>query len=419
MAELLLMPEVAAGATSAVLSTWPLPEGSAYKVGDILAIIETDKAVVDVEAETDGILHTHLVTAGTDVNIGVPIALIAAVGESISDPASALNELGYQADSLSSISTGLVQATPVLPEPTTESETTKSERIFASPFARRIARERGIDLSSIVGTGPSGRIRRKDLENSAITVNTVSTSTPPTPQPAVPPVVGTQANASTTIPHTKLRKAIANRLVESKNTVPHFYLRASMNVGRLMEMRTELNQDSDIRISVNDLLIKAIAAAHVRIPELNVIWTSESVIQFNSVDISMAVATETGLVTPTLRGVENMSITQVALRTQDFALRARTGALRQNELEGGSVSISNLGMFGVEDFAAIINPPQASILAVGGISTEPVVLNQELAVGQVLRVTLSVDHRPVDGANAARWLQEFVALIESPSKILA
>lgn len=133
----------------------------------------------------------------------------------------------------------------------------------------------------------------------------------------------------------------------------------------------------------------------------------------------MAVATETGLVTPTLRGVENMSITQVALRTQDFALRARTGALRQNELEGGSVSISNLGMFGVEDFAAIINPPQASILAVGGISTEPVVLNQELAVGQVLRVTLSVDHRPVDGANAARWLQEFVALIESPSKILA
>jgi len=191
-----------------------------------------------------------------------------------------------------------------------------------------------------------------------------------------------------------------------------------MKVDRLMAMRAELNQDAEARISVNDLLIKAIAAAHMRVPELNVIWTTESVVQFATVDISMAVATEQGLVTPTLRSVENLSITQVALATKDFAQRARAGTLRQNELEGGSVSISNLGMFGVEDFAAIINPPQASILAIGGVSTEPVIVNGAIVVGQVMRATLSVDHRPVDGANAARWLQEFVSIIESPSKIL-
>ncbi len=412
MAELLLMPEVAAGATSAVLSAWPMAEGSTYKVGDILAIIETDKAVVDVEAETDGILHTHLVDAGTDVNVGVPIALIAAVGEHITDKVAALRELGYQSD---------LAAPPVQQDEAPISDGSPpsdsapiGERIFASPLARRVARELGVDLSNVVGSGPSGRIRRKDLPSAP------ATPAPATPAPTSSPIPSApQSNTSTHIPHTKLRKAIANRLTGSKTTVPHFYLRASMKVDRLMAMRAELNQDAEVRISVNDLLIKAIAAAHMRIPALNVIWTPESVVQFATVDISMAVATEQGLVTPTLRSVENMSITQVALATKDFAQRARSRSLRQNELEGGSISISNLGMFGVEDFAAIINPPQASILAVGGISAEPVVVNAELAIGQVMRATLSVDHRPVDGANAARWLQEFVTLIESPSKILA
>ncbi len=411
MAELLLMPEVAAGATSAVLSAWPLPEGSSYKVGDILAIIETDKAVVDVEAESDGILHTQLVAAGTDVNIGVPIALIAATGEVISDKEATLKDLGYQGGAQGAPAPA--QASESAPTPVGAEVATPSgngERLFASPLARRIARELGVNLANVVGTGPAGRIRRKDVE------------TTPALTPAATPaatLVAAPAGASTEIPHTKLRRAIAKRLTESKSTVPHFYLRASMNVDRLMAMREELNRDSEIRISVNDLLIKAIAAAHMRVPELNVIWTPDAVVSFASVDISMAVATEQGLVTPTLRSVENMSITQVALATKDFAQRARSGSLRQNELEGGSISISNLGMFGVEDFAAIINPPQASILAVGGISAEPIVVNAELAIGQVMRATLCVDHRPVDGAKGARWLQEFVTLIESPSKILA
>ncbi len=412
MAELLLMPEVAAGATSAVLSAWPMPEGSTYKVGDILAIIETDKAVVDVEAETDGILHTHLVDTGTDVNVGVPIALIAAVGEHITDKVATLRDLGYQSD----LAAPQVQQgeAPISDLPPMPDSATIGERIFASPLARRVARELGVDLSNVVGSGPSGRIRRKDLPSKPATPSPATPAPTSSPIPAAP-----QANTSTHIPHTKLRKAIANRLTESKTTVPHFYLRASMKVDRLMAMREELNRDSEIRISVNDLLIKAIAAAHMRVPELNVIWTPDAVVSFASVDISMAVATEQGLVTPTLRSVENMSITQVALATKDFVQRARSGSLRQNELEGGSISISNLGMFGVEDFAAIINPPQASILAVGGISAQPVVVNAELAIGQVMRATLCVDHRPVDGAKGARWLQEFVTLIESPSKILA
>ena len=414
MAELLLMPEVATGTTSAVLSAWPMPEGSAYKAGDILAILETDKAVVDVEAEADGIMHTHLVSAGTDVNIGVPIALTAAVGEQITDKSAALQELGYQPDPV----THPVELSDVPAATPTPASPSNSGRIFASPLARRVARERDVDLTSVVGTGPSGRIRRKDLELAALTPALSSAFSVPTI--ASTPIAETdQSGTSIQIPHTKLRKVIANRLTESKTTVPHFYLRASMKVDRLMAMRAELNDDSKVRISVNDLLIKAIAATHIRVPELNVIWTPDAVVQFASVDISMAVATDQGLFTPTLRSVENMSITQVALTTKDFAQRARTGSLRQNELEGGSISISNLGMFGVEDFAAIINPPQASILAVGGISTEPVVVNDQLTTGQIMRATLSVDHRPVDGANGARWLQEFVTLIESPSKILA
>ena len=414
MAELLLMPEVATGTTSAVLSAWPMPEGSTFKAGDILAILETDKAVVDVEAEADGIMHTHLVSAGTDVNIGVPIALTAAVGEQITDKSAALQELGYQPDPV----THPVELSDVPAATPTPASPSNSGRIFASPLARRVARERNVDLTSVVGTGPSGRIRRKDLELAALT----PALSPAFSMPAIAstPIAETaQSGTSIQIPHTKLRKVIANRLTESKTTVPHFYLRASMKVDRLMAMRAELNDDSKVRISVNDLLIKAIAATHIRVPELNVIWTPDAVVQFASVDISMAVATDQGLFTPTLRSVENMSITQVALTTKDFAQRARTGSLRQNELEGGSISISNLGMFGVEDFAAIINPPQASILAVGGISTEPVVVNDQLTTGQLMRATLSVDHRPVDGANGARWLQEFVTLIESPSKILA
>jgi pyruvate dehydrogenase E2 component (dihydrolipoamide acetyltransferase) len=215
-----------------------------------------------------------------------------------------------------------------------------------------------------------------------------------------------------------MRNAIAARLTASKQSTPHFYLRATCRVDRLLELRANLNAASPVRISVNDLVIKAAARAHVAVPAMNVMWTPEAVRSFTNVDISVAVATERGLVTPVLRSVEQMSVSALAAQVQDYASRAKNGRLQQDEIEGGTLSITNLGMFGVEEFAAIINPPQAAILAVGAVKEEPVVEDGHLVVGSVMRVTLSVDHRPVDGVQAAEWMRTFVSLIENPVSIL-
>lgn len=211
---------------------------------------------------------------------------------------------------------------------------------------------------------------------------------------------------------------IATRLVESKTTAPHFYLRGSARVDRLMALRAEINEGEELRVSVNDLVIKAVAAAHTRVPAMNVIWTADALRQFSGVDIAVAIATDTGLVTPVLRGVQDLSIRQIAEATKDFATRARSGGLKQNELEGGSTSVTNLGMFGTEDFDAIINPPHSSILAVGAAKKQPVVLGEGIEVGSVMKVSLSVDHRPIDGATAAEWMKEITTLLENPAKIL-
>jgi pyruvate dehydrogenase E2 component (dihydrolipoamide acetyltransferase) len=216
-----------------------------------------------------------------------------------------------------------------------------------------------------------------------------------------------------------MRKAVAARLTESKATAPHFYVRGVARVDRLLEMRAELNDGADVRISVNDLIVKAVAKAHQLVPAMNVIWTGEAIRSFSGVDVSVAVATGSGLVTPVLTGVERRSITDVAAATQDFVARAREGRLQQSELEGGSVTVTNLGMYGVEEFAAILNPPQAAILAVGAAKQEAVVTDGRLEVATVLRVTLSVDHRPVDGATAAQWMSAFVGLLERPVRILS
>ena len=216
-----------------------------------------------------------------------------------------------------------------------------------------------------------------------------------------------------------MRKAVAARLTESKATAPHFYLRGSARVDGLLQVRDELNHGADAKVSVNDLLVKAIAKAHRLVPEMNVVWTGEAIRSFESVDVAVAVATGNGLVTPVVRGVDRMPIGELAAGTRDLATRARDGRLQQAELEGGSITISNLGMYGVEEFAAIINPPQAAILAVGAARQEAVVSDGRLEVATVLRVTLSVDHRPVDGAVAARWMATYVELLEHPVRILS
>ena len=218
---------------------------------------------------------------------------------------------------------------------------------------------------------------------------------------------------------TPMRSAIARRMVQSKQQAPHFYLRATVRADALAALRTEVNEGAATRISFNDLVVKAVAAAHVRVPEMNAVWTDDAVHRYRSVDIAVAVATDRGLMTPVLRDVASLSVTALAERTRDLAARARDGALRQHELEGGTISVTNLGMYDVEEFAAIINPPHAAILAVGAVREEPVVRDGALAVGRVLRLTLSVDHRPVDGVLAAQWLRVLVDLLEHPVRLLA
>jgi pyruvate dehydrogenase E2 component (dihydrolipoamide acetyltransferase) len=294
-------------------------------------------------------------------------------------------------------------------------------RIFATPQARKMAKDKSLDLSSVRGTGPGGRIVRRDLEG---------LSAAPIAGPAAVKVAGespasvvrqpAQAlqDAPTLIPHTGMRKAIARRLTESKSTVPHFYLTADCKVDALLALRAQINAASPVRVSVNDLVVKAISCAFVEVPEANVTWTDEGMLQHSSIDISVAVSTDGGLLTPVLRDVANLSITQVTTQVKDLVAKARDKRLRQDELEGGSFAISNLGMFGTQEFSAILNPPQSGILAVGAASPQPVVIDGALAIAQVMKVTLSADHRAVDGALAATWLAAFVRHIESPIGLL-
>ncbi len=423
MPELLRMPEVAAGAESALLSSWSVDLEEEYAAGRVIAVIETDKAVVDMEAEAPGRILRALVAEGADVAIGDPIAVIAAPGEQVDDIEAAVAALGASSPptppaAQPAAATVAVDAPPASATPSAVMPVSAASggRVFVSPIARKIASEAGVDISAIAGTGPNGRIRRRDVE-AAIATGVTSAPAASAVAPSVP--AEASAAAYEDIPHTRLRKAIASRLTQSVTTAPHFYVKGSARVDRLMAMRAEINAGGDVKVSVNDLLVKAMAKAHTLVPAMNVVWFDDHIRRFSGVDIAVAVATETGLVTPVLRGVDSLSVTEVARQTRDLATRARDGQLRQHELEGGSTSISNLGMFGTEEFTAIINPPHASILSVGAARPEPVVVDGGIVPAQVLRVVLSVDHRPVDGAVAAEWMEAFTALLEAPARILA
>ena len=411
MARVLRMPEVAANATEAVLAEWLVGENAEFAALDTIATVETEKALVDVEAEDAGVVLKTLVPPGALVEVGAPIAVLGAPGEAVADLDAVLTELGV--------------AEPVdhvVPERRSVVELVETPapmqgdngRVFASPLARKLARLAEIPVEAITGTGPRGRILRRDVEAAVAARPSVEPVETPAPtqgaRPSVEPVE---------TPHSRLRRAIASRLVESKQTAPHFYLRATVRADHLVDLRAELNDGAATRISLNDLVVKAVAAAHVRVPEMNVVWTPDAVRSFSTVDVAVAVATDRGLVTPVLRDVTSLTVTAVAARVQDLASRAREGRLKQDELEGGTISVTNLGMYGVEEFAAIINPPHAAILAVGAVREEPVVQDGAVVPGKVLTVTLSVDHRPVDGVVAARWLAAFVDLVEHPTRILA
>jgi pyruvate dehydrogenase E2 component (dihydrolipoamide acetyltransferase) len=427
MAEILRMPEVAANATDAVLATWAVPVGQAFAAGDTIVEVETEKALVDVEAEAAGVMLHHLVAEGTLVDVGSPIALLGAIGEIVEDVDAVLAQLGLGAGSSGGTAGPEPPATAddsatIAPEGATVAPAGQTRR-FSSPFARKLAREAGVDLAELTGTGPAGRIRRKDVEVFLARSGGLAASTglPAAPGPvAAPPVALTAFGAAEYLdePVSRLRKAIATRLTESVQTAPHFYLRGSARVDRLLALRQEINSGGAIKVSVTDLVVKAVACAHVIVPALNVIWTGDAIRHFARVDISLAIATDAGLVTPVVRGVDQLSLRELVAATQDVIARAKARRLQQIELEGGTITVTNLGMFGTEDFSAIINPPQAAILAVGAARPEAVVLDGQIEVATVLRVTLSIDHRPVDGATAAEWLRVFLGLLENPAQIL-
>lgn len=432
MATLIRMPEVAAGATEIVLSKWQVQVGSSVKMGDILAEMETEKAVVDYAAETDGIVYKILVADGSSVEVGSPILILLAPGE---DGSAGDALLGGAAAVAAPVAAPIVTpvaatASPVVFEAPAAAATVAAAamapvisqqdglRKLVSPIVRKIARERGVEISQLAGTGPEGRVVRRDLEK-FLSSGAAATATAGVAFSSSSELAKQDYSSGyVTVPHTGMRRAIARRLTESKTTVPHFYLTADCKVDALLELRKSINETSPIKISVNDIVVKAVGSALMDVPESNVVWSPEAMQRYESADISIAVTTEGGLFTPVIRGVEKRTLSNLSMEISELASRARAGKLRQEDLEGGSFAVSNLGMFGTKEFSAILNPPQSGILAVGAASPRAIVEDGQVVVANIMTVTLSADHRAVDGALAAQWLSAFVKRIENPLSML-
>jgi pyruvate dehydrogenase E2 component (dihydrolipoamide acetyltransferase) len=425
MASVVRMPSVLAGAQEAVISSWLVAPGDTVAVGDALAEIETEKAIVEYGAEKAGVIGRLVLAAGDSGEIGAPIAVLVQAGETDADIDAALSGEAPAAGATYAPARPAAPGTladPAAhrPDGTQPAQAAPRSRLFASPIVRKIARQEGIDLAAIAGSGPNGRIVRRDLEQLAGQDRPAAAEARNGAQPAAAapaaadiPAAAVPA-ASTLIPHTPIRRAIARRLTESKATTPHFYMTTECVVDELLGLREQVNETAPVKISVNDFVIMAVAAAFRDVPEANVTWSDEGLAVHASVDVSIAVATDGGLVTPVLRGVEAKRLSAIAAEAQSLAQRARDRRLLQHELEGGVFSISNLGMYGTLEFSAIINPPQSGILAVGAATPQAVVVDGTVTVASVMRCTLSVDHRAIDGALAARWLAAFTARINHP-----
>jgi len=409
------MPEVLANATEAIIAKWLIAEGESFTDGQAIAEVETEKALVEVPGEGDGVLGRYLAKEGSHVQVGAPIAVLTTQGEGAAEIEKAIADAG-------------VSLAPAAPEPTpapapaattaapapaaaaapTPSASLHGTRLFLSPLARRLAKESGLDPAQIQGTGPDGRIVRRDVQ-AAIAKGGVAPA-----KAAAPTLPNIPAGSFTDIPHSGMRKAIARRLTESKSSVPHFYLSAPVLADDFLNFRKKYNDWAPKKVSVTDLILKTVAAAFSDVPAANCIWTDTAVRQFADVDVSVAVATDNGLLTPVVRGINHLNLEQLGAVTEDLIARARAGRLKQNEIEGGSFSVTNLGMYGTDEFSAILNPPQSAILAVGAAKQKPVVIDGEIKVASVINFTLSVDHRAIDGALAAEWLAAFVKRFENP-----
>jgi pyruvate dehydrogenase E2 component (dihydrolipoamide acetyltransferase) len=422
------MPEVAAGATEIVLSKWNVAVGASVKVGDILAEMETEKAVVDYASEADGTVYKILVADGASVEVGSPIIILIGAGEdgsagdALLGGSAAAPTVAPIAEVPAPIAAPVAApiAPPVAPVAPVVAASTPADnsRQFVSPIVRKIARERGVELTQVSGTGPQGRIVRRDLESFLVS-GAAATLTATASYSSSSELAKQEYSSSyVTVPHTGMRRAIARRLTESKSTVPHFYVTADCKVDALLELRKSINESSPVKISVNDIVVKAVASALMDVPESNVVWNAEAMHKYESADIAVAVTTDGGLLTPVIRGVEKRSLSNLSMEIAELAGRARAGKLRQEELEGGSFAVSNLGMFGTKEFSAILNPPQSGILAVGAASPRAIVEDGQILIANIMTVTLSADHRAVDGALAAQWLAAFVKRIENPLSML-
>jgi len=421
MATNILMPALSPTMTEGTLARWLKQEGDAIRAGDVIAEIETDKATMEVEAVDEGILGRILVADGTaGVKVNDPIAVLVEKGEAVPAAAAA----APKPITATPIAATPIAATPVAtpaPAPAPQGNghaAPAGDRIFVSPLARRMAQQAGIALSSVQGSGPNGRIVRADIE-------AAQKGARPLPAPARAPSPATSVTGShTLLPNSTIRKIIARRLTESKQNVPHFYVSMDIEIDALLKLRAELNAKSPAegpnayKISVNDFVIKAAALALKRVPKVNASYTEENIVLYDDVDISVAVSIPEGLITPIIRRADQQGLAAISTAMKDFSARARAGKLKPEEFLGGGFSISNMGMYGVTEFSAIINPPQAAILAVAAGQSRPVVKNGALAIATVMTCTLSVDHRVVDGALGAEWLGVFKSIIEDPLSLM-
>jgi pyruvate dehydrogenase E2 component (dihydrolipoamide acetyltransferase) len=425
----ILMPALSPTMTEGNLAKWLKKEGDEVHSGDVLAEIETDKATMEVEAVDDGKIGKILVPEGAQgIKVNAPIALLLGEGEE----ASALEKFGEPAPEPAPAAQPSVEsAQPVPAAPAVPARERGNGRIFASPLARRMAQQAGLDLGAIRGSGPQGRIVKSDIEAALSTGRAASAAAPartgvvPQPVPAAPVlskerVVALAGNPPyTERPLTAMRRVIARRLTESKQTVPHFYLTIDCEIDALLKIRTELNAKSDAyRISVNDFVIRAAALALRQVPAANASWSDDAILLWDTVDVAVAVALDDGLITPIVKMADRKGLAAIADETKDLVARARAGKLKLDEFQGGTFSISNLGMYGVREFAAVINPPHGGILAVGAGEPRPVVKNGALTVATVISCTLSCDHRAVDGAVGAQFLATFKKLVEDPLTML-
>lgn len=426
MAEIISMPKLGFDMAEGTLVRWVIGQGESVEKGQVLAEIETDKATVEVESSASGILHSHLVKEGDIVPVGTPIAVVATPGEEVADLPPGVTAIASPSDKAG---TSAVEA--VVQESVQEVAASEGgERLKASPLARRMADDYGIELRQVKGSGPGGRIVRRDIEQAMKATSPAAAPVPVSaPAPAVQPAAAfvpsmlTQPEAGREdqrIPLDKLRSIIGKRMVESKTQLPHFYVTSEVNMAALMELRKQFNSQlpEEQRLSVNDFIVKATALALRQYPNLNASLQGNEIIRHGQRNVGVAVALDSGLITVVCKNADFKSLGLISQEVREMVSRARAGKVRPEDIEGSTFSISNLGMFDVEHFIAIINPPEAAILAVGSVKETAVVENGEVKAGLRMKMTLSADHRVTDGAEAARFMQTLKGLLEKPALIL-